>query len=101
MRQHVLHVALNRVERGILRLCCRLGLQARGAALRLALESIFRKASLWLSPSFTTRALTAGFPLAVSASRAASMMGNSGARSWVEDREYILLLGVNSLDGRR
>ena len=98
-RQRVLHIALNPVERGILHLCCRLNVQARSSALRTALASIFRKASLWLSPSFRTKALMVGRPLAVAGAKAALIMGNRHATSWAEDEDYLLLLGVNSLGG--
>jgi hypothetical protein len=98
-RQRVLHIALNQVERGILHLCCRLNLQARSAALRSALASIFRKASLWLSPSFKAKALSLGRPLALAAVNAALSMGNRASSSWIDDEDYILLLGVNSLGG--
>lgn len=99
VRQRVLHIALNQVERGILHLCCRLNLQAKSSALISALSSIFRKASLWLSPSFRTKAMLAGRPLAVVGQRAAMLMGNRSAAFWSEDEGYVLLLGVNALNG--
>jgi hypothetical protein len=97
IRQRVLHKALNQVERGILRLCCRLGLQARSRMLSSALASIFAKASNWLSASFTSRALSVGRPLAAANVRAAMAMGNGAASAWAEDADYLILLGVNSL----
>ena len=99
VRQRVLHLALDPVERGILHLCCRLNLQAKSSALISALSSIFRKASLWLSPSFRTKAMLAGRPLAVVGQRAAMLMGNRSAAFWSEDEGYVLLLGVNALNG--
>ena len=98
-RQRVLHIALNPVERGILHLCRRLNLQVRSRVLSSALATIFAKASLWLSPSFLTRALSIGRPLAAANVRAAIAMGNRSASAWAADENYVLLLGVNSLGG--
>jgi hypothetical protein len=97
VRQRVLHKALNQLERGILHLCCRLKLQARSSTLRSALVSIFRKASLWLSPSFLTRVIARGQEIAAANVRAAEMMGLSDARSWAGDFDYLFLLGLNDL----
>ena len=97
VRRRVLHIALNPVERGILHLFCRLNLQAKSEMLRSALTAILEKASHWLAPSFVARALSLGSALAVANVKAALMMGNRSAASWVDDRGYLLLLGTNSV----
>jgi hypothetical protein len=94
-RQRVLHIALNPVERGILHLFCRLNIQVKSRMLRSTLASILKKASLWLAPSFISRALSTGRPLAAANVRAALAMGNRSATAWAEDGDYVLLLGVN------
>jgi hypothetical protein len=97
IRQRVLRIALNPVERGILHLFCRLNLQARSEMLRSALTVILHKASHWLAPSFVTRALAMGGLLAAANVKAALMMGNRSAASWADDMDYILLLGTNGI----
>jgi hypothetical protein len=105
VRQRVLHIALNQVERGILHLCCRLNLQARSSALRLALESICRKASLWLSLPLRSKAhllrrlLAAGRRIAEANVKAAGLMGHPLAASWEQDVNYVLLLGLTVAEG--
>jgi len=69
--------------------------------LRSTLASILEKASLWLAPSFIMRALSIGRALATANVNAALMMGNRSATSWASDANYVLLLGVNGMEGRR
>ncbi|HVP24272.1 MAG TPA: hypothetical protein VMS77_10225 [Conexivisphaerales archaeon] len=98
IRQRVFHKALTPIERGIVYLTSRPGLKMTSELLQGVLKAIISRASLWLQPSFVSRALVAGCKRALANVRTALLMGNKAALSWSDDRQYLILLGIHSLD---
>jgi hypothetical protein len=99
IKSRVYHKALTPIERGILYITSKPGLKLTSSLIRRTLSSIFEKAERWLKPSFILRASSVGRELALAYVRAAALMGHRSAESWLEDRNYIILLGVNALGG--
>ncbi|MGA1975837.1 MAG: hypothetical protein ABSG92_09395 [Conexivisphaerales archaeon] len=86
------------IERGIVYLTSRPGIKMTGALLQGILKAIICKASMWLEPGFVSRALIAGGRRVMANVRAALLMGNRGALQWADDRQYLILMGIHSMD---
>ena len=98
IKERVYHKALTPVERGIIYLVSKSGFKLTSRLLRRTLGAIFEKASKWLRPSFVSRAMLIGRERAEANVRAALLMGCPSAKKWLDDRAYVLLLGINAMD---
>jgi len=97
MRERVYHRALTPIEKGIVYIACKPGFKLISPLLRRTLDAIFEKASEWLRPSFVSRAMLVGRERAEANVRAALLMGCPSAKKWLDDRAYVLLLGINAM----
>ncbi len=98
IKQRVFHKALTPIERGIVYLSSRPGIKMTSELLRGILKEIMSRASIWLQPTFFSRALIAGSKRVLANVKAALLMGNREARAWADDRQYLILMGIHALD---
>ncbi len=99
IKQRVFHKALTPIERGILYLASNPGIKLTSELLKGILSAIISRATVWLKPSFVTRAMIAGSRRVLANVKAALLMGNRAALSWADDRGYLILMGLHTLDG--
>jgi hypothetical protein len=99
-RQRVFYMALNRSERSIIHLVLRLDLKPTGRELVRAIVGIMAKAQAWFRLSKYQVALKRGREMAEVNVAAAVSWGLLEAKSWLLEREYVLLLGLNDLNMR-
>ncbi|MEM0118133.1 MAG: hypothetical protein QXV32_06775 [Conexivisphaerales archaeon] len=95
-RKRLYYRALNNVERGIVHLVLKLDVKLAGKGIISAVMGIIEKAQAWLRPSLYQRAIAVGQRLAEVNVNIALHWGLD-AMSWLEDKCYILLLGLNAI----
>ena len=88
--------ALSNIERGIVHLVLKLDVKLVSKGLVDAVKGIIEKAQAWLRPTLYQRAMAIGYRLAEVNVNIALHWGLD-AMKWLEDRCYILLLGLNAL----
>jgi hypothetical protein len=96
MQKRVYRRALNNVERGIVHLVLKLDVKMTGRKLISAVMGIIEKAQAWLRPSLYQKAIAIGQRLAEVNVNIALHWGLD-AMKWLEDKCYILLLGLNAI----
>ena len=101
VKQRLLRRALSSVERGILDLVIKLSVKPTSRTLRDTIAAIVEKARSWLRPTVYERAMVEGMRLAHANVSVAARLRLDYARTWMEDRNYIILLGLNSLSSGR
>lgn len=94
-RKRLYHKALNSMERGIVHLVLKLDVKLVSSAIIDAVKSIIMKAQVWLQ-SLNERALAIGRRIAEVNVNIAKSWGLD-AKDWLEDKNYILLLGLNAI----
>lgn len=97
VKQRLLHKALSTIERGILDLVIKLSVKPTSRTLKDTIAAIVEKARSWLKPTIHERAMVEGMKLAHANITIALKWGLEGARTWRNDNNYVLLLGLHSI----
>jgi hypothetical protein len=98
LRAKVLFKTLSRVERAILNLTIRCVEKVRSPTLENALSTIISKITEALENRFLVKAERIGREKAEKLGDAAQKWGNKTASNWKTDKNFIIYLGVDSLN---
>lgn len=98
MRAKILFKALSRMERAILNLTIKCVEQVRSPTLQNALSSIISKIKEALENRFLNKAEKIGRQIAEKLGNTAQKWGNEKASNWKKDKNFIIYLGVDSLN---
>jgi len=98
LRHRVWFKALSKVERAVFDLTVKCVVQIRSLKLETALWGIICKIFDAMEKPFLTKAEKAGRQIAQKLSEIAQRWGNYAALDWKSDKEFIIYLGVNTLN---
>ena len=98
LRAKILFRTLSRVERAILNLTIRCVEEVRSPTLENALSSIVSKIMEALENRFLVKAEKIGRQIAEKLGNTAQKWGNKTASNWKKDKNFIIYLGVDSLN---